>query len=140
MPNDDNCIFCKIVRKEVQAPILYEDEYTLAFLDIRPASPLGGHTLVIPKNHYVTIVDIPNEELYSVIETVRKLSSALMKFALGVNILQNNGKSAGQFIMHAHFHIIPRFEDDGITIEKWKTKQYKEGEVEEVLKKIKSLL
>jgi len=140
MVHDENCIFCKIVKKEIPAPILYEDDKTLAFLDIRPASPRGGHTLVLPKNHYVNILDIPEDELEAVIKTIKKMSVALMKLAPGMNILQNNGKDAGQFIMHAHFHLVPRFDGDGVTIEKWAVRQYGEGEMEQTLRKIKSLL
>jgi len=126
----EDCIFCKII---------YEDKHTYAFLDIRPASEKGGHTLVMPKKHYELITDIPDEEIKHLSLTLKKISSALLKFSQGLNILQNNKKIAGQYIKHIHFHLIPRFENDNITIEKWKANEYKNGEIEKIQNKIKLL-
>lgn len=134
------CIFCKIVRGEIPCNKIYEDKDTLAFLDISPATKKGGHALVLPKKHYELITDIPDKELIALMKTIKKISKALLKFAPGLNLLQNNKKIAGQFVMHAHFHLIPRFEKDGITIEKWPPNKYPKGEAERVTKKIKSLL
>ena len=139
MKND--CIFCKIINGEIKQDKLYEDDRTLAILDINPASPRGGHTLVMPKKHYELISEISDEDAKAVMLTIRKLSKTLMKFEEGLNIIQNNKKVAGQFIPHVHFHLIPRFENDGITIsEKWKVKKYKDNEMEEVASKIRKLL
>ena len=134
------CIFCKLIRKEIPTEIIYEDENTFAFLDIRPASPKGGHILVIPKNHYALITEIPEKELNALISTVKKITNALLKRAPGVNVLQNNGSIAGQFIFHSHFHLIPRYEKDGIIIEKWAPNSYKEGEMKKVADEIRSLI
>ncbi len=104
------CLFCKLARKEGDASIVYEDNKTIAFLDIRPASE--GHTLVIPKAHYESIFDIPDDELTNLYKSVKKTASAVKKAvnAEGISIGQQNGHAAGQRIFHIHVHIIPRYE------------------------------
>ncbi len=136
----DDCIFCKIADGEIRAAKVYEDKDVVAFLDISPAGKNGGHTLVMPKRHYELITDIPDKVLASVANAVKKVSGAILKFSEGVNVLQNNNKVAGQFVMHAHFHIIPRHTDDGIKIEQWTPHKYAPGEMEKIQEKIKSLL
>jgi histidine triad (HIT) family protein len=98
------------VHRQAPASIIYEDEVVMAFLDIRPLS--AGHTLVIPKTHYVDIFDIPNEQLSQIHNVVKHLSKAVKKAtkADGVSIIQQNGKAAGQDIFHLHVHVVPRFE------------------------------
>jgi histidine triad (HIT) family protein len=106
----EGCIFCKIIQKQAPASVVYEDEQVLAFMDIRPVN--DGHTLVIPKQHYVNIYDTP-EELLSQMHVVTKRLSSVVKTvtkADGISIVQQNGKAAGQDIFHIHVHIIPRFE------------------------------
>lgn len=108
----ENCIFCKIARKDLPAKIVYENNAVLAFLDIFPIS--DGHTIVIPKNHYLNIESIPIEELNNTIESV-KFVATLIHNRLnidGYNILQNNFQAAGQVISHFHVHIIPRSLND----------------------------
>lgn len=105
-----DCIFCRIVEKEIPSACVYEDEQTLAFLDINPVSK--GHTLVIPKKHYGSLTETPDNVLEEVIRTVKKVARGQMK-ALGVgslNVTQANGPLAGQVVPHVHFHVIPRFE------------------------------
>ncbi len=141
MPKEKNdCIFCKIARKEIPAEIICEDEDVLSFLDIHPANKKGGHILVIPKKHYELITDIPDKELAALMSNVKKISGALMKIAPGLNILQNNKKVAGQFVNHVHFHLIPRHEKDGIVMEKLKVYEYKEGQIRATAEKIRNLL
>jgi len=112
----DDCLFCKFVNKELTPAIIYEDENTLAFLDIKPAGRLDGHTLIIPKKHYATIEDIPEAELTNLILITKKIAIAIKKYsgATGINIISNNYPSAGQMVDHIHFHIVPRIENDGI--------------------------
>lgn len=135
-----DCVFCKIARKEIPAEIVYENKDSLAFLDMHPANEKGGHTLVVPKKHYELIIEIPDKELASLMRGIKKVSEALMKFAPGLNILQNNKKVAGQFVNHAHFHLIPRYENDGIIIEKWKAYEYKGDNIKATAEKIRNLL
>ena len=110
MTFEESCIFCKIANKTAQASIVYEDEAVIAFLDIRPLTL--GHTLVIPKTHYVDIFDIPNELLTQVHIVAKKIAPPIKKatHADGISIIQQNGKAAGQDIFHLHVHIVPRFE------------------------------
>ena len=108
--NVDSCIFCKIAQKQVPSSLVYEDEKTVAFLDIRPLNE--GHTLVIPKEHYVNIFDIPQELLCHIHSVTKKVAQAVEKatHADGISIIQQNGEAAGQEIFHLHVHVIPRFE------------------------------
>lgn len=130
----DDCVFCKIVRGDLPSFKVYEDDKTIAFLDIRPVS--AGHTLVIPKNHATNIYDIPQDDWAAVAETVRILASKI-DAALetdGMNIAMNNREGAGQTVHHPHVHIIPRYHGDGIRL--MPQRGYKEGEAEDVQKKI----
>ena len=117
--NETNCIFCKFAKKEIDVAIAYENEEVFATIDINPAGILVGHTLVIPKKHFEVINDMDEESLKAVILAIKKLVPAIKKIsgAEGINIVQNNGKAAGQAVMHAHFHIIPRKQGDGIRFE-----------------------
>ena len=136
----ENCIFCKIAKGEIPSNKVYEEGDIFAFLDIQPASRKGGHTLIIPKKHYETIDEIPEALLNKVMKVVKKVSIAIMKLSDGVNIVQNNKKASGQFVPHIHFHVIPRYKDDGIRIEKWECHKYEEGEAEKMADKIRELL
>lgn len=135
----ENCIFCKIVKKEIPASIIYEDEYTLAFLDVAPANI--GHSLVIPKKHYTDIHDTPDKLMGKIMEVAKKISSAIKKGvnADGINIYMNNEKAAFQAVFHAHIHVIPRFINDGLP-EFHSKRSYKEGESKEVTEKIISAI
>ncbi|MFH1661546.1 MAG: HIT family protein [Candidatus Falkowbacteria bacterium] len=129
------CIFCKIVAEEIPCYKVYEDENVLAFLDIAPVNP--GHTLVIPKKHYTNMEEIPDDELHYVISAVKKVGKSI-KYGLeveGYNIGLNNDPVAGQVVPHIHFHVMPRREGDGLKL--WTQGEYKEGEAEKILEKIK---
>jgi histidine triad (HIT) family protein len=104
----NNCIFCKIVAGEVPSTKIYEDEDVFAFMDINPLAK--GHTLVIPKEHFDPITNVPDDILQKVIVVVKKIAAAQLKGlnAIAVNITQANGCGAGQEVPHVHFHIIPR--------------------------------
>jgi len=109
----ENCIFCEIVRGEAESWKVYEDEFTYAFLDIFPVNEY--HTLVIPKNHYENIFDIPENEAVNIMKTVKKIVD-LYSDKLGmqnIQIINCNGKEAQQEVFHIHFHIVPRFSGDG---------------------------
>ena len=116
-------VFEKIVKREIPAVIVYEDDDTLAFMDIGPV--IKGHTLVIPKKCYDPITETPDDVLAKLICVVKKIAGAQMKQlgAAGVNIIQNNGGAAGQEVPHLHFHVIPRFETDGHRWN-WAAKKY----------------
>lgn len=116
MNSENECIFCKIIRGEVPCYKLYEDDETIAFLDINPATK--GHSLVIPKSHSDSMNMASEEMIDSVYKTVKKVSDLIIRKLEpdGYNILQNNGAVAGQVISHLHVHIIPRYIDDGIRL------------------------
>ena len=135
----ESCIFCKIARKEIPAEIFYEDEFSVAMLDINPVNI--GHTLLLSKEHYENIFDLP-DELLAKLSVNAKLLAMAIKTGLtadGVNITSSNGRAAGQLVFHAHTHIVPRYSGDGFT--HWKGKRgYKDGEAKEVAEKIKTSL
>ena len=111
-----NCIFCKIVAGEKDASRVYEDEQVLAFLDHHPIRL--GHTLVISKNHYETILDIPDNELAYLIQITKKIAGKIMKNlnAKGFRISNNNYRAARQLVPHIHFHIIPVTGDTPLSV------------------------
>ena len=104
------CIFCKIVSKEIPTKILYEDEYTIAFLDAFPVAK--GHTLVIPKQHYAKIQDLPSEINEKLFNTVHKLIPKVDSLQGSTLVAIHNGKDSGQEIPHVHVHLIPRSKND----------------------------
>jgi len=130
-----NCIFCKIVKGEIPSYKIYENSRILAFLDIAPVNK--GHALIIPKDHYENIYDIPENLLKEMISAVKKISMAIKKSvdADGISIAQSNESSAGQVVPHLHFHIMPRFRNDGLKL--WPQGSYDEGEMQEYMDKIK---
>jgi len=105
-----DCIFCKIISKEIPTKILYEDEYTIAFLDAFPVAK--GHTLVIPKQHYAKIQDLPSEINGKLFNTVHKLIPKVDSLQGSTLVAIHNGKNSGQEIPHVHVHLIPRSKND----------------------------
>ena len=108
MSSDPSCIFCKIIAGQIPCHKIYEDDAVLAFLDIGPL--VKGHTLVIPKAHHATVMDIPPETLSAVTARLPKISKAVLAAvdAPACHILTNNGSEAMQSVHHLHFHILPR--------------------------------
>ena len=106
------CTFCEIAHKRRPASIVYEDERLMAFMDIRPVNP--GHTLVIPKEHWTTIYEVPDHILAELFILVKRVAIAVKRAvqAHGINILQCNVPAAFQSEMHFHVHVIPRFRGD----------------------------
>ncbi len=110
-----DCIFCKIVQRELPASIVDEDDTAIAFLDIRPITP--GHLLVVPKAHAAYLVDLPSEAGGRMFEMARRVASALRESGLrceGVNFHLADGEAAGQEIFHVHLHVFPRYAGDGV--------------------------
>ena len=135
----NECVFCKIVKGEIPADKIYEDNNFFAFLDINPNNP--GHTLVIPKKHYENIYNLPDEILKNIAPLIKKIAIAVKNGvnADGINIIMNNDGAAGQIVPHAHFHVIPRFASDGLR--HWPGKSYSnKEEVVKTAEKIKKEL
>ena len=111
---NDNCIFCKIASGEIPSVTLHEDEDFRVILDVGPASK--GHALILPKDHYANIYELP-EEMTAKAYVLAKKMAARLTDALdcdGLNILQNNGEPAGQTVFHFHIHLIPRYQNDNV--------------------------
>lgn len=133
-----DCLFCRIIAGEIPCFKVWEDEDILAFLDIQPVNP--GHTLVIAKKHFRDFLEIPEKELEKIMAGIKRIAPAILAGtqAKGFNLNLNNGREAGQAIGHAHWHIVPRFENDGRRL--WAGRDYAEGEAEAVLDAIRKKL
>ncbi len=135
----EDCIFCKIVKGEIPAAKVYEDDKIISFLDIMPANK--GHCLIVPKQHKETLLEIPDEDLKSIVITAKKVAKAL-SLSVGngaFNLVMNNGKESGQLVAHAHIHLIPRFKGDRLRLS-WTHKKYEGEEIQEFQEKIKKFL
>lgn len=109
----EDCIFCKIAAGEIPSKTLYEDGQFRVILDLAPAT--RGHALVIPKEHYANLYEIPQETAAGVMKLAKTMAEKMTEKlgAVGFNLLQNNGEAAGQSVMHFHMHLIPRYNGDG---------------------------
>ncbi len=114
MKND--CVFCKIIKGKIKSERIDESNNFIAIKDTRPRAE--GHTLVISKKHFATLLDIPNNMGNEMLEFTKKVAGKLLdeKYGDGFNVLMNNLSVAGQIVMHAHLHIIPRKEGDGLRV------------------------
>ncbi len=126
-----DCIFCKIIAGQIPSVSVLETQVTLAFMDVGPLAE--AHLLVIPKRHYVRLDEMPEEEVRDLTALLPRLARVVLKVtdAAGYNILQNNGRVAGQAVDHVHFHVIPRKESDGLGY-RWPAKKYEGGRAEEI--------
>ena len=134
-----DCIFCKIISKEVPAKILYEDEYSISFLDAFPVAK--GHTLVIPKKHFAQIQDMPSDMNQKLFDTVHKMITKIDSVMGSTLVLIHNGKDSGQEIMHVHVHLIPRgIDDSGDNLDSMFKNKIKltDDEIDDLCTKIKS--
>lgn len=131
----EKTIFKKIIDREIPADIVYEDELTLAFLDINPTNK--GHTLVIPKTAFENIFDGDEETFGHMAKVAMRLGTTIKKAlgADGINLIMNNGKDAGQEVFHAHIHVIPRFKNDE-TFQPPTHAEYVEGEASQIATQI----
>lgn len=122
------CIFCAIVEGKIPSAKVYENDHVFAFMDIAPANP--GHLLIIPKQHYRNIFDMPADVGSKIMEAAVLLANAI-KDALkpdGLNLFQSNEPAAFQTVFHFHLHLIPRWEEDPLRLP-WKPS---EGDIEEI--------
>lgn len=110
----EDCIFCKIVKGEIESKKVFDDENFFGILDINPVSE--GHTLIIPKKHFETILDMPNTLGNELTEAIKNVSLKLIgeRKAEGFNVMQSNYPVAQQDVPHLHFHIVPRKKGDGL--------------------------
>ena len=125
---NENCIFCKIAAGDIPSATIYEDDDFRVILDIEPASK--GHALILPKEHYENLYELPDELAAKALVVAKKVISKMTDIVGcdGYNVLQNNGETAGQTVFHFHMHLIPRYEKDDVTI------SWKQGTITEELK------
>ena len=131
----DNCIFCKIIAGEIPSHTLYENEQFKVILDVGPATK--GHALILPKEHYANLYELPEEVAMNVMKLAKKMVQ-LMTDKLGCdgfNLVQNNGEVAGQTVFHFHMHLIPRYKNDG-EILKYNVQSFSQDELAEIKKQI----
>ena len=135
----ENCIFCKIAAGKIPSETLYGDEDFRGILDLGPASK--GHALILPKQHYANLYELPDELAEKVIRLAKKMVIAMTKALQcdGFNVVQNNGEAAGQTVFHFHMHLIPRYKDDhaGVT---WTPGKLTDEVRDEVLAKVRACL
>lgn len=132
---DSKCIFCKIANGEIPSNTIYEDEDFRAILDLSPAAK--GHALMLPKNHYKDLFEIPEEMSAKAFISAKKVAAQIESKLKcdGLNLVQNNGETAGQTVFHFHIHIIPRYKDDNQKIG-WEIMEPTAEELEEIRKQI----
>lgn len=135
---NDNCIFCKILKNEIPSKLIYEDDDFKAILDVAPATK--GHVLILPKEHASTLLDLSDEKASKIIVLAKKIISAMMKVHgfTNYNIIQNNGKLAGQTVDHFHLHLIPRYSIDEVGL--WTPHEDDPSVTDELAKKVYDLL
>lgn len=112
----DDCIFCKIAGGQIPSNKIYEDDDFIVMLDIAPASK--GHAVIVPKNHAANLFELPDDDAEKIMKVARTCAAAMQKtlHCDGINVLQNNGKAAGQTVFHLHVHLIPRYKGDTVSI------------------------
>ena len=135
----NHCIFCRIAAHEAPAYILCEDETSLAFMDINPASP--GHVLVVSRQHAVNIFDVSPPALAGVMKTVQRVATAVNAAFLpdGLSIVQANGPGAAQSVLHFHVHVLPRSFEDGLPIN-WQLRPGERHAIEAAADRIRAAL
>lgn len=129
---ENNCIFCKIANGEIPSATLYEDEDFRVILDLGPASK--GHALILPKCHASNLFELPDDKAEKVLVLAKKIAARLKEglHADGINLVQNNGRAAGQTVFHFHLHLIPRYEGDTVNVS-WKPGELAEEDKKELL-------
>lgn len=128
----DDCIFCKLANGIIPTNSIYEDETFKVILDMGPATK--GHALILPKEHADNLFELPDDTVSKAMVLAKNLGSSLVKKlkADGLNVVQNNGETAGQTVMHYHLHLIPRYKDDNQHI-LWEPTKVTDEELKEVV-------
>jgi histidine triad (HIT) family protein len=134
---DKDCLFCKIISGQIPSKKVFENEEVFAFLDIFPIA--SGHTVVVPKNHCMNLLDFPENEISPFFSALKQIAGMLKNKlgADGFNIIQNNFPAAGQVIPHYHYHIIPRREGDNAIHFKQKAAKEEDSVLDAILAKLK---
>lgn len=130
----EDCIFCKIIKGDIPSSKIYENDKVYAFLDISPVNK--GHALIVPKKHSKNMLEDDDDDLKAVIHASKIVAKAIIMAvrADGFNLGVNTNSAAGQVVFHTHFHIIPRFNDDGL--KQWTGAPYEDNEMQSIQNKI----
>jgi len=133
------CTFCKIIKGTLPSYKVYEDENTIAFAPLKKAIISKRQLLLIPKKHFINIYDIPEQEMIHIMKATKLIAQKLKnKYnAQGINIVHASGKAAQQSVFHFHFHILPRYQEDGL--DAWPNTGYKEKEYPQIYENMKDL-
>ena len=134
-----DCIFCKIANGEIPAATLYEDEDFRVILDLGPATK--GHALILPKEHFANLYEIPDELASKAIVLAKKMAKVITEALQcdGFNVVQNNGEAAGQTVFHFHMHLIPRYNGDQACVS-WTPGTLTDEDKQEILEKVSKQL
>ncbi|MBO6154677.1 MAG: HIT family protein [Lachnospiraceae bacterium] len=134
---DDNCIFCKIANGDIPARTIYEDDDFRIIMDAAPATK--GHSLILPKDHYANLFEMPDELAAKVLPLAKKVGTDMTaKLGCGgMNVVQNNGEVAGQTVHHFHLHLIPRYEDGCKTDVTWSHVDLSDAELDDICNLLK---
>lgn len=134
-----DCVFCRIVSGEIPSTVVWEDESTLAFMDIASVNP--GHVLVASKRHVDNVYGLDESQAAAVFQTATRVAKAVNNAFSpeGISVYQANGKAAGQTVFHFHIHVVPRHEGDGMELV-WPVKNPPRAALEEAAVKIRRLL
>jgi histidine triad (HIT) family protein len=134
-----DCVFCKIMAKQIPASVVHEDEHTLAFMDLGQVNP--GHVLVALKAHAENVYALDEAQAGAVFRSVARVSRAIRAaFApQGLSVYQANGKAAGQTVFHLHVHLVPRYDGDGMDLT-WPVKNPPRDKLEEYAAKLRASL
>ena len=136
---DTNCIFCKIANGEIPSRTIYEDDGFRVILDLGPATK--GHALILPKEHYADFFELPEDTARDAISVAKKIAPKMKAnlHADGFNLVQNNGETAGQTVMHFHLHLIPRYKGDEVKVG-WVPHKSDPEELDQIRKAIKAAI
>lgn len=134
---DENCIFCKILNGDIPSRTIFEDEDFQVIMDVEPATK--GHCLILPKNHYANLFEMPDEVAAKVLPIAKKVATHLKETLQcdGINLVQNNGEAAGQTVHHFHMHVIPRYEGGNAKDVTWSHSEFRAEELDAIYKQIK---
>lgn len=110
------CLFCRLIAGEISSARVYEDEHTVALMDIAQVTP--GHVLIVSRRHALTLLDLTTDEAAAVMRTAHRIAGAVKRAfnPPGMTLLQANGKEGGQTVFHFHLHVVPRHDNDGIAL------------------------
>jgi histidine triad (HIT) family protein len=134
-----DCVFCRIVARQIPATVVHEDEHTLAFMDLGQVNP--GHVLVAVKGHAENLYALDDAQAGAVLRAAARVARAIREAfkPQGLSVYQANGKAAGQTVFHYHLHLVPRHEGDGMALT-WPVKNPARGELEAYAARIRASL